>query len=60
MMKHVMNDHVADMERYKEVVVATDAKGKNQKCKKRKQVNPSAIIEYYGSTSPYGKNDVAQ
>ena len=25
----------------------------------KKQVNPKAIIEYYGSTSPYGKNDVA-
>ena len=60
MMKHVMNDHIADMKRYKEVVAATDAKGKKQKCKKKKQVNPSAITKYYDSTSSYGKNDVAQ
>ena len=60
MMKHVMKEHVVDMERYKEVVAAIDAEGKKHKCNKRKQVNPSAITEYYGSTSPYGKNDVAQ
>ena len=27
-MKHVMNEHAADMKRYKEVVVATNAEGK--------------------------------
>ena len=45
MMKHVMNDHAADMERYKEVMAATDVEGKKQKCKKIKQMNPSAITE---------------
>ena len=28
MMKHVMNDHAVDMERYKEVVTATDVQEK--------------------------------
>ena len=60
MMKHVMNEHTTDTERYKEVVAATDAKGKKHKCKKMKQVNQRALTEYYGSTSPYEKSDVAQ
>ena len=60
MMKHVMNDHTVDMERYKEVVATTNAKGKKHKCKKRKQLNPSVKTEYYGSSNPYGKNVVAQ
>ena len=57
--KHVINKHVVDMEIYKEVVAVTDAEGEKKKCKKRKHVNPSAITEYYDSTSPYGKNVVA-
>ena len=35
MMKHVMNDHAADVEKYKEVVAPTVLEGKNHKCKKR-------------------------
>ena len=53
--KYVMNDHVVDVERYKKVVAAIDAKEKKYEYKKRKHVNPSATIEYYGRLALMGR-----
>ena len=61
MKNHVMNEHLTEFQRYKATLtVLEESEAARQKTKKRKDVQPSAITEFFAGQKSYHKGDVQQ
>ena len=60
MLKHLQNEHKANLERYKIALTKTGEDNKMQKFKKCKSIEPSSITEFFDYGTAYLKTDLPQ